>query len=118
MDPSITIWHAGSKGPSMKDDLTMESGHREGSMKQRPLRIPFKKYDVHSAAKGEGVTGSGTCSPDRHDRPAQLPGSKHPTTDPLLLHFDFSHDDMREGEGNGSVHYHLACWLKRTQHER
>ena len=21
--------------------------------------------------------GSGTCSPDRHDRPAQLPGSKH-----------------------------------------
>ena len=58
MDPSITIWHAGSKGPSMKDDLTMESGHREGSMKQRPLRIPFKKYDVHSAAKGEGVTNS------------------------------------------------------------
>ena len=56
MDPSITIWHAGSKGPSMKDDLTTESGHREGSMKQRPLRIPFKKYDVHSAAKGEGVT--------------------------------------------------------------
>jgi len=43
MDPSITIWHAGSKGPSMKDDLTIESGHREGSMKQRPLRIPFKK---------------------------------------------------------------------------
>ena len=42
----------------MKDDLTMESGHREGSMKQRPLRIPFKKYDVHSAAKGEGVTVS------------------------------------------------------------
>jgi len=27
----------------MKDDLTIESGHREGSMKQRPLRIPFKK---------------------------------------------------------------------------
>ena len=61
MDPSITIWHAGSKGPSMKDDLTMESGHREGSMKQRPLRIPFKKYDVHSAAKGEGVTICVSC---------------------------------------------------------
>jgi len=61
MDPSITIWHAGSKGPSMKDNLTMESGHRKGSMKQRPLRIPFKKYDVHSAAKGEGVTICVSC---------------------------------------------------------